>query len=157
MTDMRKQAAAGIRPGDSWSVTRTFTEDDVSSFGRITKDYNPVHYDERFASVKGFKGRICHGLLTANLLCEIGGQLGWLAASMDFAFKKPVYFQDTVTCNLTVEDVSEKGFAKARAVFTNQNGEVVLEADLTGIIPGDGEKDVLKKMLEEGDPTNGCS
>ena len=50
-----------------------------------------------------------------------------------------------------------KGRAKAEVVFTNENDIIVLEAVLTGIVPGVREKKVLKDMLAEGDPTNKIS
>lgn len=27
---------------------------------------------------------ICHGLLVGGMICEFGGQVGWLASGMDF-------------------------------------------------------------------------
>jgi acyl dehydratase len=115
-----------------------------------------VHFDVRFAQVKQFQGRICHGLLAASLLTEIGGQLGWLASGMQFRFKKPVYFGDTITCGLTITELDERNRATSAAVFTNQQGEIVLETSLTGIVPGMPEKRVMESMLAEGDPTNAC-
>lgn len=154
-TPIRRQAMEGaIRPGSSWTVTRTFTEEETLSFGDMIRDYNPVHYDGRFSEAKNFRGRILHGLLTAGLICEIGGQIGWLASSMDFSFKRPVYFGDSISCRLTVLDVDGKGYARASAVFTNQRGENVMEATLSGFLPQGPEQEILKKMAEEGDPSN---
>lgn len=154
MSDIRKKAIEGLKVGDTFTARRTFTEHEVVHFADITKDYNPIHFDERFARVKKFRGRICHGLLVASIISEIGGQIGWLASGMTFRFRRPVYFRDTITCCLTITDISEKGQAKAEAVYQNQDGVVVLEAFLTGIIPGSPEQKVLKKMMAEGDPTN---
>jgi hypothetical protein len=39
-------------------------------------------------------------------------------------------------------------------VFTNEHDITVLEAVITGILPGTQEKQVMKDMLAEGDPTN---
>ena len=154
MSFIRKKAVEGFKKGDSFSVSRTFTEQDMIDFAKITKDYNPVHFDDRFAKVKNFNGRICHGLLVASILTEIGGQIGWLAAGMDFRFKKPVYFGDTITCSFAITDIDDHNWAKAEAVFKNQNEDTVLEAYLTGIIPGSPEKQVISTMMAEGDPTN---
>ncbi|MFH1241432.1 MAG: MaoC family dehydratase [Pseudomonadota bacterium] len=154
MTPIRMKAVKGINIGDQFSVTRTFTEQDAIDFAKTSRDYNPVHFDERFANVKYFKGRICHGLLIASLITEIGGQLGWLAAEMNFKFRKPVYFGDTIKCELTINDIDTTGFAEADAVFTRSDGTVVLEAVLRGNLPGEPERKVMNVMIEEGDPTN---
>jgi acyl dehydratase len=93
-------------------------------------------------------GLICHGLLVASLITEIGGQIGWLASGMDFRFKKPVYFEDTVSCTVTITEISENGKAKGEAVYRNQNGEIVIEATLKGNLPGIKEKQILKALIE---------
>ena len=157
MSHIRKKAIEGLEAGDTFSVSRTFTEQDVTQFAEISRDYNPVHHDERFARVKNFDGHICHGLLVASLITEIGGQIGWLASGMAFKFKKPVYFGETIKCDFTITEIDDKGHAKAEAVFTNECNTIVLEAVITGVLPGLREKQVMKKMLAEGDPTNPLS
>ena len=154
MSQIRRKAIAGIEIGDHFTIQRTFTEADMNAFAGITRDYNPVHFDDRFAAVKEFNGRICHGLLVAAMLTEIGGQMGWLASVMNFRFIKPVYFGDTVTCKLTITSVDARNRARAFVEYHNEAGVVVLEADLEGILPAEQEQDVLKAMIHEGDPTN---
>jgi len=154
MSHIRQKAIQGLKVGDSFSISRTFTEKDVTHFAEITRDYNPVHFDERFSRVKNFDGRICHGLLVASMISEIGGQIGWLASEMNFRFKKPVYIGDTVQCSLTITSVDDRGRAEAEAVFRRKDQTIVLEASLKGIPPGTREREVLKAMVAEGDPTN---
>jgi 3-hydroxybutyryl-CoA dehydratase len=156
MSYIRKKAIAGLKRSDSFAVSRTFTEQDTLAFADLSRDYNPVHFDHRFAKVKNFHGRICHGLLVASMLTEIGGQIGWLASGMTFRFKKPVYFGDTIECCLTITELDDRNRAKAEAVFKNQKEEIVIEAYLTGILPDFPAKRVMEVMMAEGDPTNKC-
>jgi acyl dehydratase len=137
-----------------FTFTRTFTKRDVEVFGDITRDYNPVHYEERFAQVKGFSDLICHGLLVGSMICELGGQIGWLASGMEFQFLRPIYISETITCRVTIKEIDERNFARAEGIFTNQDGQRVLKATLTGFIPGTREREVLSKMMAEGDSTN---
>jgi len=154
MSEIRNKTIEGLKTGDVLTVRRTFTEEDVLRFADISRDYNPVHFDERWTEVKKLNGRICHGLLVAGIITEIGGQIGWLASGMDFRYKKPVYFGDTITCIFTITKIDEKGRATGEGVFENQNGAVVLKAVITGILPSAAERRVLKAMVAEGDPTN---
>ena len=147
MTDIRRKAIEGLAAGDRFSISRTFTEDDVNRFADITRDYNPVHFDERFTAVKGYNGPVCHGLLVAAMLSEIGGQIGWLASEMRFNYKKPVYFGDTITCDFEITDVDEKGRARATAEYTNQHGVVVIQGVLKGILPGAPEKKIMQSLV----------
>ena len=154
MTKIREKTIHGLATGDAFTVTRTFTETDMNIFADITRDYNPVHFDERFAAAKKFNGKICHGLLAASIITEIGGQIGWLATGMDFRFKKPVYFGDTITCMFAINSIDEKNRAIAEVVYENQDGLVVLEGTITGILPNAQERDILSQMVAEGDLTN---
>ena len=154
---MRVNVIQGIQPGDSFSYTRSFTREETNTFGDLTRDYNPVHYDPRWTDLKGFKGLICHGLLVGSMICEFGGQAGWLATGMNFKFIKPVYFGDTIRCTITITAIGNGGRAEAEAYFTNQEAERVCYAHLTGRLPVEQERDLLKQMVDENDPTNRLS
>jgi len=154
MTEIRNKTIEGLKIGDRFSCSRTFTEQDMLSFAAITRDYNPVHFDERFSRAKNFRGRICHGLLVGSMLTQIGGQMGVIASRMDFSFKKPVYFGDTITCVWTFTDIDSEGRARAEVDFSNQDGVLVVSASVKGIVPSLAERGILKAMVDEGDPTN---
>ena len=154
MSEIRNRTIQGLRLGDTFTISRRFTEEDMMSFADVTRDYNAVHFDSRFSGAKNFKDRICHGLLVGSMLTEIGGQIGWLASVMKFRFKQPVYFGETITCRFTIAEVDERRRASAEAVYFNQDGDIVLEAELKGILPDAAERRILDAMVAEGDPTN---
>jgi len=155
MTEMRRQAAGGeIHRGDTVRISRTFTEDEIGEFGRVTRDYNPVHFEERWWKQKGFTGRIMHGLLVGSMLCEPGGQWACLATGMSFRFKQPVYPGDTVTLEMTIRELDENLHARADCVLTNQHGQTVMTAELSGYFPNADGRALLNRMMAEGDPTN---
>lgn len=155
MKSPRERAAEGLEVGDRFTVVRCFTEDDIRRFAQISRDYNPAHCDTRYAELRGFKAPIAHGLLTASLVTEVGGQIGWLATGMSFEFKRPVYAGDEITCHWLIVDIDERGRAKAEVRILNAEGITVLEAKTTGVLPGTEERQRLKQMLADGDPTNG--
>ncbi len=154
MSDIRKRTIQGLQIGDTFTVSRRFAEEDVMVFADITRDYNPIHFDSRFSGAKNFKARICHGLLVGSILTEVGGQIGWLASVMNFRFKQPVYFDETITCRFTITALDDRRRARAEAIYFNQEGNVVLEAELEGILPDESERRILDTMVAEGDPTN---
>ena len=146
MNQIRRRTVAGLNAGDTFTLTRTFTEKDVDAFTEVTRDHNPIHSSKRFIELKGFGDRICHGLLVGGMITEVGGQMGWLASGMNFRFIKPVYFNDTITCRFTLTAADEKNRAEAEAVFTNQHHEIVLEASLFGVLPNARERTVLQDL-----------
>ncbi|MDF1594023.1 MAG: MaoC/PaaZ C-terminal domain-containing protein [Desulfobacterales bacterium] len=154
---VRQQAIDGLKTGDAFTYSRTFKKEETEHFGDITRDYNPVHYDLRWAKAKGFDRLICHGLLVGSMICEFGGQVGWLATGMKFKFIKPVYFDDTITCTITITKIEESGKAEAEAFFFNASGEKVCCSHLTGRLPLPRERMILAQMVEAGDPTNRLS
>ncbi|MGD0275478.1 MAG: MaoC/PaaZ C-terminal domain-containing protein [Syntrophales bacterium] len=154
MSEIRAKTTMGLRAGDSFTTTRTFTEEDVSQYGEMIRDYNPVHYEEDFATVKKLKGRICHGLLVAGLCTEIGGQIAWFASGMNHRFKHPVYIGDTVTCRFTIREMHENGRARADLLYVNQRGETVMTGEIWGYIPTGRDRDVLAAIVKRGDVHN---
>jgi acyl dehydratase len=157
MKSPRERAADGLQVGDRFTIVRCFTEDDIRQFAQISRDYNPVHCDARYAQLRRFKAPIAHGLLTASLVTEIGGQIGWLATGMSFEFKRPVYPGEPITCHWLIADIDERGHAKAEVRILNAQGVTVLEATTIGVLPGAKERERLKQMLAEGDHTNGAA
>ena len=151
---MRQRAIEGLKEGDSFTYKRTITQEETELFGDITRDYNPVHYDLRWAEAKGFNSLICHGLIVGSMICEFGGQVGWLATGMNFKFIKPVYFGDIITCSIMITKIEESGLAEVEAFFVNEVGDQVCCAYLTGRVPLEHERDILERIVYEGDPTN---
>ena len=83
--------------------------------------------------------------------------MGWLATGMNFKFIGPVYFDDTIQCAVTITRIEENGRAEAKAVFTNQEKKQVCLAHMTGRLPIGKEKNILRDITLEGDPTNQLS
>lgn len=119
-----------IQVGDSASLERTLTRQDIDLFGVLSGDVNPAHFDEEYAQDTMFKGTIGHGMWGAGLLSAIlGTQLpgpGAIYLNQSLRFRRPVYAGDTITATVTV---TEKNDEKKRLVLdcklTNQTGEVV--------------------------------
>lgn len=148
MTNIRQKAIEGLQVGDRFVISRTFSLQDIEQFAQLSKDHHPVHHDLPYIDLKGFKGPIAHGLLTACLITEIGGQIGWLAASMNFRFRRPVYPGEVMVCEWVITEINERGRGRAEVKISNALGEVVLEAETTGVIPSTLERERLKALLD---------
>jgi acyl dehydratase len=156
MQTPRQRAAEGLKVGDRFSVVRRFTPDDIQHFAQLSRDYNPVHCDKHYAQLRTFKAPIAHGLLTASLMTEIGGQISWLATGMNIQFKRPVYPGKTIICHWLITRIDERGHATAEVSVVNEQHITMLEAITTGVLPGAPEREYMKQMLAEGDPNNGA-
>ena len=117
--------------GKTAHFSKTLSETDLYLYAGITGDLNPVHVDEEYAKKTKFKRRIAHGLLTASYICmPLGMYLpgpGTIQISQFLEFLKPVYIGDTITVNLEVTEILEKGRIKIRTLLKNQDSEIVLD------------------------------
>jgi phosphotransacetylase/acyl dehydratase len=121
-----------IQLGESASLSRTLTKDDILLFAAVSGDVNPAHVDEEFARSDIFHKVIAHGMWGAALISTVLGTLlpgpGTIYLSQTLRFKRPVAVGDTVTVTVTAQ---EKIQDKRRVVFAcqcvNQAGEVVIE------------------------------
>ena len=126
--------------GDSASLTKTFSDEDVRAFAAISGDNNPVHLDDDYAATTQFKKRIAHGMLTAGLISAIlGTQLpgeGTIYLGQTINFRAPVYLDDTITATVTVIKMHErKPIVTLETVCKNQDGVVVLDGEAVVLAP----------------------
>ena len=52
--------------GDKTMATKTYTEEDVLTFGQISGDMNPLHIDKEYAKTTRFGQPVVHGMLTCR-------------------------------------------------------------------------------------------
>src|SRR5213593_1948286 len=119
-----------LQQGQTVSWQHAITAEEVDAFARLSGDVNPIHLDDTFARVQGFRGRVVHGaLLTAFISRVLGTQLpgpGCLWLSQTTRFLQPVYIDDTI-------DVTVRVVHKSDALHTlmletsakNRRGETV--------------------------------
>lgn len=120
------------REGDVHTHEQTFGNEDVLEFGEISGDQQEIH------TVPDEDGRlIVQGLLTATLPTKIGGDLSFIARTMEFQFHEPVYTGETISCRWTVETVAEREDrydSTASVVCKNGNDETVMIAECDGLV-----------------------
>ncbi|SRR6266496_5521964 len=128
-----------IKPGDTASLSRTITDDDIQKFAAVTGDHNPLHLDEEFASTTRFGRRVAHGMLGASLISaiianELPGQ-GSIYLGQTLQFVAPVFPGDTVTARVTVISIREdKPIVKLETICANQRDEVVIKGEATVLV-----------------------
>ena len=118
--------------GQQFRKARTFGMADIRAFAQVSHDAG-VHHVEPDAS-----GRLMvHGLLTATIATELGGELDYIARSMEFEFLRPVWTGDTIECLATVLSVDERP-ARWRYEFSfefsNQDGDLVAKGGSRGVV-----------------------
>ena len=112
----------------------TFTKEHVITYADLSGDYNPLHFDETFASKTKFKSLVVQGGLTTGVLhalvaMDMPGP-GTVFLSQNWKFTAPVYIGDTITAEAEIQNIHEsKPVTQLGIRITNQNDVVVLEGD----------------------------
>ena len=121
-----------VTVGQRASRCLTLTEQHVRAFAEISGDYNPLHFDEAFASRTKFgrlvvQGGLTTGLLHALVAMDMPGP-GTVFLSQNWKFVAPVYIGDTITAEAEVVSVHPyKPVTELRVHITRKDGITVLE------------------------------
>ncbi|MFC2002309.1 MaoC family dehydratase, partial [Chloroflexota bacterium] len=122
----------GVDIGYKTTHEKTISEADITKFAEVSGDYNPVHMNEEFARKTFFGGRIAHGVIAISLLSAAMSKLPGLVIliSHQSRFLKPVKIGDTITAIAEVTEARKsKGIVTLKNTCTNQNDEIVVEAE----------------------------
>ena len=129
-----------MQVGDRAVLRKTFLEDDVAEFAKVSGDSNPAHMDESYAKTTPFKTRIVHGMLAGSLFSALLGTdlpgVGTIYTGQTLKFTRPVHFGEEITASVTVKELNEE---RNRAVFeclaVNPQGEPVIVGEATVMPP----------------------
>lgn len=81
--------------GKKASFETTVREEDIAGFVGLSGDASPIHLEDSFASVRGFRGRIVHGVLTAAYVSRLIGVYlpgaNGLLQTIELQFRQPCY------------------------------------------------------------------
>ncbi len=121
-----------IRVGDTATLSKTLTRDDISLFAAVSGDLNPTHLDPVFAAEKGFNGEVAHSMWAGALVSSIlGNDLpgpGSVYRGQDLTFKRPVMVGDNVSITVTVrEKMPGESTVLLSCRGVNQDGNEVFE------------------------------
>ena len=95
-----------IQVGDSASIERMISLEDINIFSNLTGDKNPLHVDQVFAENAKFGARVAHGMLTSSFISTLIGMTlpgkGSILTNISLDFKKPVFIGDTLIASIEV-------------------------------------------------------
>ncbi len=137
---IRNRTFDEIAIGDSASIARTLTHEDIQLFAVLSGDVNPQHLDAEFAASTSFHGVIAHGMWGAALISAVLGTRlpgpGTVYLGQTLKFLGPVRVGDTLVISVTVvtRDVARKLLTLA-CTCTNQHGIAVIEGEATVLAP----------------------
>src|SRR6476620_9437362 len=128
--------------GESASLERTVTKQDIELYATVSGDANPTHLGEAFAQQAKFKGTVAHSMLSAGLISSVLGNLlpgaGTVYLTQELRFAAPVHAGDTITVTVTAKEKRAEGrIVRFDCSCTNQDGQTVLDGVATVIAPAE--------------------
>ncbi len=130
-----------INIGDSASLKKAFSSDEVAAFADLSTDHNPIHLDEAAAQQSVFGQRVVHGALSASLFSSLlGTQLpgpGSIYLGQTLSFKRPVYIDEEVTAVVEVIALdARKPIATLRTQLFKADGKLAIDGEASVRLPG---------------------
>ena len=123
-----------LNVGQTASLTKAFSEQEVTLFSELSLDKNELHINEEYAKSTVFKQKIVHGFLSGSLISAVIGTIlpgkGSIYLHQDMDFKKPIYIGEDITAVVTVDYIKvEKRICYLRTQCINSFGEVKIEGN----------------------------
>lgn len=120
-----------IEVGESASLVRTLTKDDIDLFAVLSGDVNPAHLDEAYAADTPFHKVIAHGMWGGTLISSVLGTRlpgpGTIYLGQQLKFLRPIGLGDVITVSVTVaEKRAEKHHLLLDCLCTNGDGHTVI-------------------------------
>jgi 3-hydroxybutyryl-CoA dehydratase len=125
-------ARTSFTVGEEATFTRTFTQEDVQNFSKLSGDTNPIHLDENYARQTRFGGRIVHGMLVASLISSALGTIlpgpGCVYASQQLSFRAPARIGERLTARVRVSDwdATKGRIILATEVINDRNEQMII-------------------------------
>ncbi len=107
--------------GMSAELEKTFSDEDVQLFAKLSGDINPVHLDEDYAQTTMFGHRIVHGAFASSMFSTLFANVlpgpGCIYLKSNINFLKPIYLNEVVQFKVEISEILPE---KNRLIFQIQ-------------------------------------
>lgn len=129
--------------GKTSTVRIDVTAELIAQFAELSGDRNPLHFDDGYARLRGFRQRVAHGMSYASFVSTLIGMdipgPGALWNSLTLRFESPVYLGDSLLISATVSVSAPRSRRLRLAIDArNQSGLRVMEGECEVVLTRDG-------------------
>ncbi len=125
--------------GQTASLSKTITEDDILMYSAVSLDRNPIHLDEEAARQSRFGERVAHGMLSASLISAILGMYlpgpGTIYMRQSLMFRAPVRIGNTVRAMVEIVDLKLSGKRATLRTTCTVKEAVVIDGEACVLVP----------------------
>lgn len=121
--------------GMTMSFEVTITEKQMTLFGDLTGDFNPLHAEQEYAIAREYQSKVVYGMLVSSFYSTLVGMYlpgeKCLLNKCEVNYRNPVYVGDRLTIYGEVVDKRESTQRiKIKGKAINQEGEAVNSAEI---------------------------
>lgn len=132
--DLNLKMDGMLKVGENASITKAFSQEEVSKFADLSNDHNPIHLDEAVAAESIFGQRVVHGMLVASLFSGLIGEKlpgpGSIYLGQNLSFKAPVFIGEEVTASVEISEIREdKPIITLKTICRNSEGKIVIRGE----------------------------
>lgn len=125
--------------GESFSINRVITAEEVELFAQVTGDDNPIHVDEEYAKQTRFGRPIVHGVFLLGIISKVLGRdfpgHGSVAVSISARFLRPVPVGSEITVEVKITEKLERYKHVKGRVYAYVGGRMALAGEAVLIPP----------------------
>ena len=118
--------------GDVVTYERAFTVEDVREFGEVAGNQRAVQREPNEDGPLPVPE-----LLTGSLMTNLGGELRYVARTIEYDFHRPVYTGESITCEWTVGSKTEEEdrfLLENTVVYRDEDDEIIGTGGTTGLV-----------------------
>jgi 3-hydroxybutyryl-CoA dehydratase len=128
-----------LHVGQTATLCKTITEQDILMYSAVTLDTNPLHMDEEAARKSRFGGRVAHGMLSAGLISTLLGTRlpgpGTVYLRQSLAFRRPVKIGHTVKAMVEITDLNVARKSATLRTRCMVEEDVVIDGEAIVLVP----------------------
>ena len=118
--------------GETVETQKYFSKEEITAYTEFSKDNNPIHFDESYASKTIFQKPIVPGLMVASLFGGLLGSVlpgkGTIHLGQELRFQSPVFIDELVTASIEIIEIRpEKSIITFHCVVVKEDDKVAIE------------------------------
>lgn len=125
--------------GDSGTLSRTFSAQDLRTLADLTHDFNPIHIDPEFAKTTRYRKCIVHGVLLNGMISAIfATQIpgpGAIYLSSTLFFPNPLFVDEPVTADISIKELLGTVMTCSVLATATDRDSIVLRGEARVLIP----------------------
>lgn len=134
-----------IQIGQTASLQRTVTREDIELYAAVSGDINPAHVDEAFATDALQSDIVAHGMWTGSLVSALLATVlpgaGTVYLGQDFRFRRPISVGELVTASVTAKEKRPShNIVQFECRCVNRDGKEVLTGTADVIAPTERQR-----------------